>query len=52
MEKQYKFEKSYSKTTPTHMLEKKPKVFGPIKKQMKYDFSNSYPAPELLPVSN
>ena len=52
MKKQYKFEKNYSKSTPTHMLEKKSKPFGPIRKQMKYDFRNSYPAPELLPVSN
>ena len=52
MEKQYKFEKNYSKSTPTHMLEKKSKIFGPIRDHMKYDFRNSYPAPELLPVSN
>ena len=50
MEKQYKFEKNYSKSTPTHMLEKKSKIFGPIRDHMKYDFRNSYPAPELLPV--
>ena len=52
MSDQFKFENFYAKSTPTHMFEKNPKIFGPITKPLKYDFRNSYPAPELLPISN
>lgn len=52
MSNQYTFENIYANSAPTHMLEKKSKLFGTIRKHMKYDFRNSYPAPELLPVAN
>ena len=45
---QFLFEDIYSNFSPKHMLEENSKS----SKDFKYDFRNSYPAPDLLPVSN
>jgi len=52
MSYQFKFENIFAKSTPTHMFDKNSKIFGSITVPMKYDFRNSYPSPELLPVAN